>query len=83
MTLTKTQLSEILAQAEAFSRQTLGEIKYQVQQSGVDTDLATAAAMQVEGDYMFTFTREQKVAVFLAGLMADLIEHPAARGGRR
>lgn len=79
MTLTKSELSELLAQAESFSRQTLGEIKSRVQQSGVDTDLATSAAAQIEGDSMFTWSREQKIAVFLAGLMANLIEHPAER----
>lgn len=76
---TKAVLSQLLAQAEAFSRQTLGDVKSQVQRSGVDTDRATAAAARIDGELMSSWTRDEKIAVFLAGLMANLIEHPAER----
>lgn len=66
--------SEMMNRADFFSKATLAEIKALVQKTEVDTNLATAQAAQIEENFLANESRDMKVAVFLAGLMANLIE---------
>ena len=56
-------------------RMTLAEVKSVVRKSRVDLDIAVAQAAQMETVFLPGQTsREIKIAVFLAGLMANLVD---------
>jgi hypothetical protein len=57
-----------------FEGMTLAQIKKLVQNSRVSTDLATAHACEVERVSLGGMSREVKIAVFLSGLIANLID---------
>lgn len=68
-----TTLEEMLARAHSFSDMRIAQIKALVNEANVDTDRATLHAGKIEHECLADYPREYRIAVFLSGLMANLI----------
>jgi hypothetical protein len=67
-----TRFDSMLADARQKAALTLNDVRDMVSQ--VDGDNAAKAAQVIEEENMDGFSRNEKIAVFLAGLMANLID---------
>jgi RNA 3'-terminal phosphate cyclase len=68
-------INQMASRTRKFERMTLAQIKSIVQKSRVDTSIAVAQAAQMERVFLPGQTsREIKIAVFLSGLMANLVD---------
>jgi hypothetical protein len=67
-------INQMKRRVNSFSRLTLDDIRKQVQKTTVDTNVATAQAAEIERHFLVGCNRDVRIAVFLAGLMANLID---------
>jgi hypothetical protein len=68
-----TTIKQMIQNTRAVERMTLAELRSLIQHSRVDTNLATAQAAQIELNFLASQSREVRIAVFLSGLMANLV----------
>lgn len=67
-------IEQMTKNANKYARMTLAQVRAVIQNSDVDTNLATAQAAQIEEAFLSGESREVKIAVFMAGLMANLVD---------
>lgn len=68
------KIREMLVSAEAAGKLTLNDIRRMIQRTTVDTDLATMTAAEMENAFLDGANRNEKIAAFLSGLLANLID---------